>query len=1053
MNQIERGESDTDSDEYVFGVNTGKSAKIEVNVGGVCVQAVIDSGASCNIIDADTWNMMKKKHVKCLKMTTEHNKSLKLYTYASNEPLKILGVFTANTCIKDKPSIEAEFVVIDGKGVPLLGKDTSEKLGILSLYSVTPERPVSGSVKPEDKPEYQSMYSGLGKLRDRKVKLHAKPNAKPVLQNARRLPFSQRPLVEAKIKELLELDIIEKAEGPTKFVSPIVVVPKPGGKEIRLCVDMRAVNEQIERERFPIPTVEEILHEMNGAKVFSKLDLKWGFHQLELSEDSRDLTTFATHIGNFRYKRLNFGVTSAPELYQHTIHDLLSDTEGSNNMIDDIIIFADSVEEHDKRLDAVLSKLKASGMTLNREKCVYRMNELQFLGFLLSEKGIGPAESKVNAVKNATKPKTAAEVRSFLGLVNFSARFIENLATKSEPLRKLTKKSEKFVWGDDQQKAFDQLKTDLSKAETLAYFDPKAETRIIVDASPVGLGAVLTQMQNGQKRVVHYASRSLSDVERRYSQTEKEALACVWACERFHLYVYGTEFVLETDHKPLEFIYSKRSKPSARIERWVLRLQSYCFKVQYKPGKQNIADSLSRLVDKSDDKSENDADKYIHFVAENAIPGAMSGKEIEEASASDAELCSLREFIKSGQWDHCPNSVYKAIKDELTCFGQLILRGTRIVMPEKLRGRVLKLAHEGHQGIVKTKARLRSKVWWPGIDKDAEKHVKACHSCQLVGIPQVPEPLVRTRFPDKPWEDLACDLMGPLPSGESLLVLVDYYSRYIEVAILKSTTSEKLIMELDRMFSVHGIPLSIKTDNAANFVSDEFEGFLKENGVWLHSNSTPLWPQANGEVERQNRTLLKAIKIAHAEGKNMKRELYRFLLAYNSTPHQTTGVSPAELLFGRKIRTKLPELSTLDKKEISENYTLRNKSVPEYRQDESVREKDAERKMIGKEYADERRNASESSVKVGDEVLVKQNKTNKLSLNFEKEPYTVLDKHGSQLTVQNKTGKTVKRNVTFTKPFISSETANENVNVESECLSERPKRAIRVPEWQKDYQM
>ena len=740
VNQIERGESDTDSDEYVFGVNTGKSAKIEVNVGGVCVQAVIDSGASCNIVDADTWNVMKKKHVKCLKMTTEHNKSLKLYTYAANEPLKILGVFTANTCIKDKPSIEAEFVVIDGKGVPLLGKDTSEKLGILSLYSVTPERPVSGSVKPEDKPEYQSMYSGLGKLRDRKVTLHAKPNAKPVLQNARRLPFSQRPLVEAKIKELLELDIIEKAEGPTKFVSPIVVVPKPGGKEIRLCIDMREVNAQIERERFPIPTVDEILHEMNGAKVFSKLDLKWGFHQLELTEDSRDLTTFATHIGNFRYKRLNFGVTSAPELYQHTIHDLLSDIEGSNNMIDDIIIFADSVEEHDKRLDAVLSKLKASGMTLNREKCVYRMNELQFLGFLLSEKGIGPAESKVNAVKNATKPKTAAEVRSFLGLVNFSARFIENLATKSEPLRKLTKKSEKFVWEDEQQKAFDQLKTDLSKAETLAYFDPKAETRIVVDASPVGLGAVLTQMQNGQKRVVHYASRSLSDVERRYSQTEKEALAIVWACERFHMYVYGMEFVLKTDHKPLEFIYSKRSKPSARIERWVLRLQSYHFKVQYKPGTQNIADSLSRLVEKSDDKTKTDADEYIYFVAKNAIPGAMTGKEIEEASASDAELYSLRECIKSGSWDRCPNSVYKAVKDELTCLGKLILRGTRIVIPEKLRGHVLKLAHEGHQGIVKTKARLRSKVWWPGIDKDVEKHVKACHSCQLVGIPQVPEP-------------------------------------------------------------------------------------------------------------------------------------------------------------------------------------------------------------------------------------------------------------------------------------------------------------------------
>ena len=616
----------------------------------------------------------------------------------------------------------------------------------------------------------------------------------------------------------------------------------------------------------------------------------------------------------------------------------------------------------------------------------------------------------------------------------------------------MTKKSEKFVWGDEQQKAFDQLKTDLSKAETLAYFDPKAETRIVVDASPVGLGAVLTQMQNGQKRVVHYASRSLSDVERRYSQTEKEALAIVWACERFHMYVYGMEFVLETDHKPLEFIYSKRSKPSARIERWVLRLQSYHFKVQYKPGTQNIADSLSRLVEKSDDKTKTDADEYIYFVAKNAIPGAMTGKEIEEASASDAELYSLLECIKSGSWDRCPNSVYKAVKDELTCLGKLILRGTRIVIPEKLRGHVLKLAHEGHQGIVKTKARLRSKVWWPGIDKDVEKHVKACHSCQLVGIPQVPEPQVRSKFPDKPWEDLAADLMGPLPNGESLLVLVDYYSRYIEVVILKSTTSEKLIAELDRIFSIHGIPLSLKTDNGANLVSDEFEQFLKENGVWLHSNTTPLWPQANGEVEKQNRTLLKAIKIANAEGKNMKRELNKFLMAYNSTPHQTTGVSPAELLFGRKIRTKLPELSSLDKKEISDNYSFNHKSVPEYRKDESVRERDAERKMVGKEYADERRNASESSVKVGDEVLVKQKKSNKLSMNFEKDPYVVLDKHGSQLTVQSPSGKTIKRNVTFTKPFVSTN-ENENVNGENECLNERPKRAVRVPEWQKDFQM
>ena len=1059
VNQIE-GESD-ESDGYVFGVNDrsfGKSAKVEVIVGGVCMHAVIDSGASCNIVDVNTWEDMKKKHVKCLNMTTKHNETLKLYTYAADKPLIIKGVFTANIHLSDKPSHEAEFVVVDGKGIPLLGRETSEKLGILTLFSVSDHHLSQDHfVKPEDKPENQCLYSGLGKLRDRKVELHAKPNAKPVLQNARRLPFSQRPLVEAKIKELLDLDIIEKAEGPTKFVSPIVVVPKPGGKEIRLCVDMRQVNEEIERERFPIPTVEEILHEMNGSKVFSKLDLKWGFHQLELSEESRDLTTFATHLGNFRYKRLNFGVTSAPELYQHTIQDILSDCEGSKNMIDDIIIFADSVEEHDKRLDAVLSKLKECGLTLNREKCVYRMNELKFLGFLLSEKGIGPAASKVEAVKKATEPKSAAEVRSFLGLVNFSARFIENLATKSEPLRKLTKKNEKFVWGNEQKKAFDQLKSDLTKADTLAYFDSKAETRIIVDASPVGLGAVLTQTQNGVKRVVHYASRSLSDVERRYSQTEKEALACVWACERFHLYVYGIDFVLETDHKPLEFIYSKRSKPSARIERWVLRLQSYNFRVEYKPGTQNIADSLSRLVEKgADEGKKTDADEYIYFVASNAIPGAMSGKEIEEASALDTELCILRECIKSGQWDRCPNSVYKALKDELTCFGKLILRGSRIVIPESLKNHVMKLGHEGHQGVVKTKARLRTKVWWPGMDKDVEKHVKSCHSCQLVGAAQVPEPTVRTTFPNAPWEDLAIDLMGPLPNGQNLLVVVDYYSRFFEVAIMKSTTSFKVIMELERMFSVHGIPLTIKTDNGTQFVSDEFQAFLKQNMI-IHRTTTPLWPQANGEVERQNRTLLKTLKIAQSEGKDMKRELYRFLLAYRSTPHQTTGVSPSELLFGRTIRTKLPTLSRVSQNELLDHFSYSDKSVPMYRKDESVRERDAERKLVGKEYADEKRNACESSVKVGDDLLLKQKKLNKLSTEFEKTPYKVIEKQGSQVTIQSPLGKTVKRNVTFTKPLVrdgqslDTRVENQNESVEANESSERPKRAVRMPERLKDF--
>jgi rubredoxin len=287
------------------------------------------------------------------------------------------------------------------------------------------------------------------------------------------------------------------------------------------------------------------------------------------------------------------------------------------------------------------------------------------------------------------------------------------------------------------------------------------------------------------------------------------------------------------------------------------------------------------------------------------------------------------------------------------------------VIPKTLRDRALDLAHEGHQGIVKTKERLRTKVWWVGMDKDSEKRVRSCHECQLVSQPAQPEPMIRTSFPNAPWEDLAVDLLGPLPSGESILVVVDYYSRYFETVILKSTTSSRVIEALENVFTTHGLPLSLKSDNGPQFISTEFREFVTTHGI-EHRHTTPLWPQANGEVERQNRTLMKAIRIAHSEGKDWRRELNTFLLAYRSTPHQTTGVSPAELLFKRKIRTKMPDIDSIIKTEL----------------DESIRDRDKIRKEQGKQYADEKRRAEETKIGVGDDVLLQQKKTGQIDNHF-----------------------------------------------------------------------
>lgn len=299
--------------------------------------------------------------------------------------------------------------------------------------------------------------------------------------------------------------------------------------------------------------------------MFSKLDLKQDYHQLELHPESRHITTFVTHCGLYRYTRLCFGINAASEIYQHEIHKVIQGIEGVANISDDIIVHGEDREEHDKRLRKIMGRLQTAGLTLNADKCRLGVSQLTFMGHQLSDKGIDPTKDRIKAVVEAREPENAKEVRSFQGLMNYSAKFIPNFTSIAERLRCLTRKDEPFRFGPEERRSFNKLRECLTKSETLGYFDLKAKTTTIADASPVGLGVVLIQKQNDGPRVISYASRSLSDVERRYSQTERDALGLVWACERFNAYVFGVEFDLITDNKPLEAIYGPRSKPCARI--------------------------------------------------------------------------------------------------------------------------------------------------------------------------------------------------------------------------------------------------------------------------------------------------------------------------------------------------------------------------------------------------------------------------------------------------------------------------------------------------------
>ena len=741
-------------------------------------------------------------------------------------------------------SLSVEFLITRNRAATLLGRDASEVLGVLRVgvpvnscgmkhdeLTPPPQQPDRKAVL---KAKFPKVFQGLGKLKNYKLKLHIDENIQPVAQPVCRIPFSRRAKVNEKLEELLKLDVIEKVEGPTSWVNPLVVVEKPSG-DIRICLDMRQANQAVIREKHPVPTVEETLQEVSYAKVFSKLDLNMAFHQIDLHPESRDITTFAAPNGLYRYKRLLFGINMATEKFQQIVWQIIRDCPGAYKLHDDLRVVGTDDQEHDENLERVRNKLQENGITLNYDKCEIGVPSMTYIGDVLSGEGLKVSDERVKAIVEAPAPQNQSEVRSFLGSVQFCSKFIPNFATISSPLWDLTSKDVKWQWGPREEKAFRDIKTWLAHAPVMAYHRQGAPTRLTTDASPVGIGTILEQRQeDGSYRPIYYASRKLSKVEQRYSQFEREALAVRWACEKFYmyLYLYGTKFEIRTDHKPLVVVLGAKSKPpSARIERWLLYLQQFQYELTHIRGKDNPADVLSRLpIGQTQDEDTRETEDFAYSVASEAMPAALMPKQVEIASADDPTLHLVRQAVMIGDWSQLSGTTYKAVQDELWLIGQVVMRGNRIVMPESLWKQSILLAHEGHQGMVRTKARLREKVWWPRMDKQVEETIRACHPCQLVGPRAKPEPVRSTTLPEGPWQELSIDLLD-MSNGEHLLVVVDYHSRWIEAILLKKTDAQHVIKSMEAIFRTHGLPETVRSDNRPPFASKEFEAFLEYLGI------------------------------------------------------------------------------------------------------------------------------------------------------------------------------------------------------------------------------
>lgn len=674
----------------------------------------------------------------------------------------------------------------------------------------------------------------------------------------RRIPYHLRDK-EEEIKKLEEMDVIERVTGPTPWVSPVVIVPKPNGS-IRLCVDMRQPNRAIQRERHLIPTLEDILAEVNESTIFSVIDLNQAYHQVELDEDSRYITTFSTHIGLRRYKRLFFGLNSAAEIFHNALREILSDIEGTYNSSDDILIHGRNQEEHDRRLEKVRKRLAEMNVTTNTAKEQISKASVQFHGVILSAEGLKIDPVKVKAIMDFTRPTNPSEVRSFLGMTNYCSRFIKNHSDLSEPLRKLILKEEAFVWNQECEKAFVELKQNLSNTRSLAFFNPKLQTELIVDASPIGLGAILCQIGKENKPVVvAYASKALTPTEQRYSQTEREALAVVWGCEQYQMYLIGAKFVVWTDHKPLVPMFNNPSANlSIRMECWMMRKQAFNVTVQYLPGTHNAADYLSRHPPSGtpvNTKPTRVAERYVNMTINSVKDILIPPEEIRIETRNDPDLQEAIHGIKTNKWHRTPVTIqqqYGHIREELSVKDDIVLRGNRICLPRSLWKRAVKLAHEGHQGMTKTKQLLRMYVWFPTMDCMVNEAVRQCMPCQVATKTQHRAPLEMSPLPEQPWQSVSIDFYT-LSTGEELLVAIDDFSRYPAVEIVTGTAFHQIKPKLEHIFSTFGILETVKSDNGPPFNSENFKVFSEQYG-FKHRKITPLWPEANGEVERFMRT-------------------------------------------------------------------------------------------------------------------------------------------------------------------------------------------------------
>ena len=676
-------------DDQVNSVSTGPIYAEMTVKNGKRIKFQVDSGATVNVIPVKLVDTRVK---------LEHSDTrLTMYNKSKIQPVGKCTLILHNSATSQKYHVE--FQVVEQDLQPLISRETAERMQLITVNYDNFKQLHSVTQKSSDVLEnYGMVFNGnLGRLPGT-VNVKISEYSKGVQCPSRRVPVSVKPKLKEELDKLVKQGVITPVAEPTEWCSQISIQTKKSGK-LRICVDPRPLNEVLQRERYPLPTMDDILPELANAKVFSKVDLAHGYWHCVLDEESSYVTTFISPFGRFRWNRLPFGLKVSSEIFQRKLNESLSGLTGVACIADDILVYGTSTEDHNKNLQHLLDRCQTVGIQLNREKSVFHADEIDFMGHTITANGLKPDVKKLEAILQMENPSDVEGVRRMLGLVNYLAKFLPRLATVVEPLRRLTRLDCEWQWSEEQDKAMNELKKLITTAPILVYYDPAKALVVQCDASSTGLGAAL--LQDGKP--IAYASRALSTTETRYAQIEKECLAIVFAMERFHQYTFGRLTIINSDHKPLEMIVKKPlHKAPKRLQGMLMRLLHYDTEIVYKRGKEMyIADTLSRAYLPN---TNNKADQFEEINAVGSLrisPERLN--ELKIGTNTDETMAILKSAINKGWPDGkelIPTQItpYYSYRDELAVHDGLIFKGERVVVPPSIRKAIKEHLHTSHLG-------------------------------------------------------------------------------------------------------------------------------------------------------------------------------------------------------------------------------------------------------------------------------------------------------------------------------------------------------------------